>query len=226
MQGRAMRVDLPDPSYTASPRAAQNLLLAFRLALLFTAVLWVVFLVDHLLHLDLVRYGLMPRRPAGLLGVLTTPVLHGSFGHLVSNTVPLLVGGTALLFLYPNSALRVFPVLYLGTPLIAWTFARPDLHVGASGLIYGMLAYVFVSGLVRRDVRSIGVSLLIYFLYGSMLYGIVPGRGPMSWELHLSGALLGAILSFVYRRWDRPPRKHYEWEDEEGEPPDSPPPGR
>ncbi len=216
-----MRIDLPDPSYTASPRAARNLLLAFRLALMFTAGLWVVFLLDHLFHLDLVRYGLMPRRVAGLIGVLTTPVLHGSFGHLVSNTVPLLVGGTALLFLYPNSALRVFPVLYLGTPLIAWSFARPDLHVGASGLIYGMLAYVFVSGLLRRDARSIGVSLLIYFLYGSMLYGVVPGRGPMSWELHLSGTLLGVMLAVLYRRWDWPPRKRYDWDDEDGEPPPS-----
>lgn len=209
-----MQLHQPDPDYVTSPRTRKNFILALRIGLIFLAVLWVVLIVDQVFGLQLVRYGLMPRRLNGLLGVVTVPLLHGSWHHLGSNSLPLLVGVTSVLFLYPNSAVWVFPALYGGAPLMAWTFARPDLHVGASGLIYGLLAYVFFSGLLRRDVRSIGVSLLIYFLYGSAVYGVLPGQGRTSWELHLSGAILGLLLAWWFRRWDQTPRKRYDWEEE------------
>lgn len=212
-----MQLHRPDPDYATSLRSRRNFILAARLAVMFVALVWIVFILDYFLQLNLVRFGLFPRRAEGLIGILTTPFLHGNWSHLISNTLPLLVAGTAILFLYPNSALRVIPLIYLGTPLLAWTFARPDLHVGASGFIYGLLTYVFFGGLWRRDVRSIGVSLLVYFLYGSMVYGVLPGQGRTSWELHLSGAMLGLVLAWLYRRWDLPPRKRYDWEDEEHE---------
>lgn len=210
-----MDLRTPDPTYTASKRARNNFILAIKLMFGFIAVVWAVFLFDRLVGLDLVRFGLRPREGIGLLGLLTTPLLHGNLGHISSNSLPLFVGGVAMLFLYPNSALRALPVIYVGSAALAWTFARPSLHIGASGLVYGMLAFVFVSGILRRDMRSVGVSLMIWFFYGSMVWGVLPVQQGMSWELHASGMIIGVIMAIVFRNRDLPPLKRYDWEDEE-----------
>ena len=216
-----MWIDTPDPAYTTSPRSRRNFVLAIRVSAAFVAVLWLILLVDRALGLQLAQYGLLPRHVTGLLGLLTTPLLHGGVLHLASNSMPLLVAGTAMLFLYPNSALRTLPLLYAGAPLVVWVLGRGTYHIGASGLVYGMLTYVFVGGLLRRDLRSVTVAMLVWFLYGSLAAGLVPGRAGVSWELHLAGTVLGAVLAVVYRHWDRPPRKRYEWEQEE-DPPQQP----
>lgn len=210
-----MRIDLPDPEYTSSRRAGENFMLAIKLSSGFVAVIWAVFMFDQILALDLIRFGLRPRQGIGLVGLVTTPLLHFNFAHIISNSAPLLVGGTAILYLYPNSALRVLPLLYVCGSAAAWVFARPDVHIGASGLVYGLLAFVFVSGILRRDVRSIGASLLIWFLYGGMLWGVLPAGRSMSWELHASGMAFGVLLAMLYRNWDLPPMKRYSWEDED-----------
>lgn len=204
----------PDPDYSSSRRARENFVLAIKISAGFLVVVWAVFIFDRLLGLELVRFGLRPRDALGLLGLITTPLLHGDIGHLASNSVPLFVGGVAILFLYPNSALRALPMMYVGSAALAWIFARPNVHIGASGLVYGILAFVFVSGILRRDLRSVGVSLLIWFLYGSMLWGIFPVEQGMSWELHACGLFMGVVLAIVYRRRDLPPLKRYAWEDE------------
>lgn len=210
-----MHLERPDPDYTGSSRARRSFSLAMRLTAGFVAVMWAVFLLDSWTGLDLIRFGLRPRDGAGLLGLATTPLLHAHLAHIVSNTVPLFIGGVAILFLYPNSALKSLPVMYIGSAALAWVFARPSLHIGASGLVYAILAFVFVSGILKRDLRSVGVSLLIWFLYGSMLWGVLPVDGTSSWELHVSGMIVGVILAFVFREYDRPPVKRYEWELEE-----------
>ena len=212
-----MRVHVPDPDYSSSGRAKANFLLAVKLTLGFLAVMWAVFVIDQLFNLELIRFGLRPREGAGLLGLITTPLLHFNLAHILSNSFPLLVGGTVMLFLYPNAALRALPILIIGTGAIAWAFARPNVHIGASGLVYGILAFVFVSGILRRDLRSIGAALMIWFLYGSMIWGVLPAGRSMSWELHLSGFMLGIVLAAVFRSWDIPPLKRYEWEDEQQE---------
>ena len=214
-----MRIDRPDPAYVASPRSQRNFGLAVRVSAVFVAALWLILLADRVLGLELAQYGLLPRHASGLLGLLTTPLLHGGVLHVAANSMPLLVGGTAMLFLYPNSALRVLPLLYAGAPLLVWLLGRGTYHIGASGLVYGMLTYVFLGGLLRRDLRSVAVAMLVWFLYGSLAAGLVPGRAGISWELHLAGTVLGGTLAVVYRHWDRPPRKRYDWEDED-EPPE------
>jgi membrane associated rhomboid family serine protease len=208
----------PDPDYIASPRSARNFSLALRLALGITALVWFAWICDAYLDLGLSRFGLRPREVEGLLGVLTAPFLHGDFGHLFSNTLPLIVALTAVLYLYPNSALRVIPMVWLGSGLLGWCIGRQGLHVGASGFVYGLLAFVFVSGMLRRDMRSVAVSLVVWFLYGSMIWGVLPIRPRMSWELHLSGAVLGVIMAILYRSWDRVPLQRYEWEDDDSVP--------
>ncbi|MEX2497914.1 MAG: rhomboid family intramembrane serine protease [Wenzhouxiangellaceae bacterium] len=210
-----MRVHVPDPEYTASPRAGRNFVLALKIVVGFVIVIWSVFLFDQFARIGLIRYGLIPREGIGLLGLVTTPLLHYNLSHIGSNSLPLLIGGTMMLFLYPNSALRALPAIWLGSGLLAWIFARSSVHIGASGLIYGLLAFVFVSGVIRRDMRSIGAALVIWFMYGSMIWGVLPAAPNMSWELHASGMVLGVATALKYRDWDRPPMKRYEWEHDE-----------
>ena len=120
-----------------------------------------------------------------------------------------------MLYLYPNSALRVIPMVWLGSGVLGWCIGRPSIHIGSSGLFYGLLAFVFVSGMLRKDMRSVGVSLVVWFLYGSLVWGVLPIRPQMSWELHLSGAILGVAMAILYRNWDQVPLKTYEWEEDD-----------
>lgn len=213
-----MALRRPDPSYTHSRKAQANFRLAIKISLLLLAAIWLVFLVDAMLGLQLTRFGLRPGSISGLVGVVTAPLLHGNLQHVFSNSLPLFVALTATLYLYPKSSLRVIPVIWLGSGLLAWLFARPSLHVGASGLIYGLLAYVFLGGILRRDMRSVSVSLLVGFLYGSMIWGVLPIRLQMSWEMHSTGAVLGIVMAIVFRSWDRIPTVRYEWEDDDSVP--------
>jgi membrane associated rhomboid family serine protease len=208
----------PDPRYTLSKRSRANFVLALKVSLVFLAALWAIYIVDVVLGLQLGRFGLKPGSLPGLIGLATAPLLHGSLGHIFSNSIPLVISLTAMLFLYPNSSLRVIPVIWIGSAVFAWVIGRPSYHFGASGLIYGMLAYVFLGGVLRKDMRSVAVSMMVWFLYGTMVWGILPIRPHMSWELHLGGALMGVIMAFVFRNWDRPPVVRYEWEDDDSVP--------
>ena len=147
--------------------------------------------------------------------MIAAPLLHGDLAHLVSNVVPLLVGGTLLLYLYPDSSRFVLPAVYLGSGLAVWVFARGSTHIGASGLVYGIVAYIFVAGILRRDRRAWAASILVAFLYGAMVWGVLPLKTGVSWETHLAAAVIGVAMAFVLRTRDVPPRKRYSWEDEE-----------
>ena len=213
-----MQVHLPDPDYTSSERARANFRLAAKIALGFVALLWLIQLLNWGLDLELARVGVRPREIAGLPGILLAPLLHGGFAHLVTNSLPLLVLGTGTLYLYPNSALKVLPAVYLGPGIAVWLFAKASsIHVGASGLVYGLVSYIFVAGVIRRDRRAIAASLLVFFLYGSLMWGVLPIQPGVSWETHLAAALIGLVLAIALRRLDIPPRKRYAWEDETDE---------
>ncbi len=221
-----MALGIPDPRYTHGKKAQANFRLALKISFLFLGALWLVFLLDALFDLNLNRFGLRPGSVSGLIGVVTAPLLHGNLAHIFSNSMSLVVSLTAILYLYPNSSARVIPLIWLGSGLLAWIIGRPSLHFGASGFIYGLLAYVFFSGILRRDMRSVSVSLLVGFLYGSMIWGVLPIRPHVSWELHLSGGLMGVLLAFFYRKWDRVPVIRYDWEEDDSLPewyPDSEP---
>jgi membrane associated rhomboid family serine protease len=208
-------LDKPDPRFTTSKRARQNFRLALRISLVFIGVLWTIFIIDQAFGLGLTRFGLRPGTVGGLAGIVTAPLLHANFPHILSNTLPLLISATAILYLYPNAALRVVPAVWIGSGSLTWLIGRASVHVGASGLIYGLLVFVFISGILRRDMRSISVSLLVGFLYGSMVWGVLPTRPHMSWEMHLGGALTGGVLAFLLRNWDRVPVLRYDWEDDD-----------
>lgn len=212
-----MQIHPSDQDYTGFERARANFRLAARIALGFVTVLWLVQLLNWGLDLGPEDLGVRPRQRAGLLGIPFAPLVHGSFAHLVANSFPLIVLGTAMLYLYPNSSLRVLPAVYLGPGIAVWLFARGGSHVGASGLVYGLVGYIFVAGLIRRDRRAIATSLLVCFMYGALVWGVLPIEPRVSWETHLAAALIGLALAIALRRLDIPPRKRYVWEDEEND---------
>lgn len=188
---------------------------AFILALSCAAILWLIKLIDVLFALGLVQYGIYPGQPSGLIGVLWAPLIHGSWAHVFANTAPLVILGTTLVYGYPKSAMIAFGIIYLGSGLGVWLFARHAYHIGASGLTLGMLMFVFTIGVLRWDKRAIALSLLVFFLYGGMLVGIFPSEPEISFETHFYGATLGVILAFALKNRDpAPPQKRYSWEDE------------
>jgi membrane associated rhomboid family serine protease len=209
-----VQAPLPDPARAEAERARANFRLATRLALGFVALIWLIALLNWALGLSPGIFGVRPREWAGLAGVLLAPLMHSGFEHLIANTPPLLVAGTAMLYLYPASALRVLPAIYLGPGLAVWLFARGGVHLGASGLVYGLVSYIFVAGLIRRDRRAIAAALLVAFMYGALVWGILPIERGVSWETHLAAALIGVGLAIALRRRDVPLRRRYSWEDE------------
>jgi membrane associated rhomboid family serine protease len=209
-----MQFDVPDPRYTHSAHSRALLALALRLSAGFVALLWLVHLMNWGLDLDPRPFGLEPREWPGLVGIVTAPLVHSDFAHLVANSVPLAAVGAVMLFLYPHSTLRVLPAVYLGTGAVVWLFGRDSVHLGASGLVYGLVSYVFFAGLLRRDRRAIAASLLVAFTYGTLAWGVLPVDPRVSWETHLAAGVIGLLMALVLRRLDVPPRKRYTWEDE------------
>ncbi len=174
--------------------------------LAFVGVIWIVFLVDIVLPIDLNSYGIVPRTISGLPGILVMPFLHGSLGHLLGNTIPL----TVLLLLLSNSranSVRTVISLVVLSGLLLWCFGRTAVHVGASGLIYAMIAFLIVSGLLERRPVPLTISLLVGFLYGGTLFwGILPlSTEHVSWDGHLLGAIAGGLLAWGTLR--RPKKK-------------------
>ena len=210
-----MQIEHTDPRYTNSERSRANFRLALKTSLGFVALLWLIPLLGW--GLDLQQYGIHPREWIGLPGILVAPLLHADFNHLIANTVPLVVLGTAMFHLYPYAAFRVLPAVYFGPGIIVWAFARGGNHIGASGLIYGLVAYIFVAGLIRHDRRAVAASMLVAFMYGSLTWGVFPINPTLSWETHLAAALIGVAMAMFYRHRDNLPRVRYSWEDEPAE---------
>jgi len=212
-----MQVHAPDPAYAASPESHERFTASWIIAALFVVGIALIHVVSFVFDLELARFGVHPRDVAGLAGILAAPLLHGDLAHLVGNLVPLLIGGTALLYLYPDSSRFVLPAVYAGPGIAVWLFGRDSIHIGASGLVYGIVGYVFVAGILRRDRRAWAASLLVALLYGALVWGVLPVKTGVSWETHLAAAIIGVVCAFALRSRDIPPRKRYSWEDEPDE---------
>jgi membrane associated rhomboid family serine protease len=177
-------------------------------------------LSDMIWDLGINAYGLSPLNAMGLLGIVTAPLLHEGFSHLFANSVPLLVLGSLLFYFYRQIAYEVFFLIWLMTGAWVWVFASPhSVHIGASGLVYGLAAFLILSGMIRRERSLMIITLLVVFLYGGLLWGVFPQFFPkerISWESHLMGLLSGIILAIWYRK-SGPQKKIYEWADDEVE---------
>ncbi len=182
--------------------------------LVFVLILWLVKSLEMAFDLSFSEFGIYPNTAGGLKGIVLSPFVHGSISHLASNSIPLLVLGTALLYFYREVALPVFLWGLLITGFWVWVIGRPSFHIGASGVIYCLAAFLFVSGIIRRHPRLMALSLLVAFLYGGLIWGIFPVREHISWEGHLMGMLSGALLAWFYREHG-PQRPLYSWELEE-----------
>jgi membrane associated rhomboid family serine protease len=190
--------------------------------LLFVLLLWLIFALQHIFQLSLVKFGVLPRNINGLPGVITSVFIHGDIYHLASNSLPLLILGLMLFYFYRRIAVSCFLWIWITSGLWLWIGGRnssvyPVWHIGASTLIYGLSTFLFFSGLFRRHNQLMIVSALVVFLYGSIMWGIFPLREEMSWEGHLFGALAGILVAYNYRK-EGPQRRHYDWENEEEEP--------
>jgi len=181
--------------------------------LTFPMVMWMVYFITIVLNLDLSRMGILPRDMIGFLGIISGPIVHANFSHLLSNTMPLLILGWTIFFFYPKVAYKSFIVIYVLTGLFVWLFAREVYHIGASGIVYGFVSFLFFSGIFRRDNKSIAIALIVTFLYGGIVWGVLPGQKGISWESHLFGGIAGIITAYIFRKVDPP--KQYDWEDEE-----------
>ena len=183
---------------------------------LFVALLWWIKAFEIGFDIDLGGLGNRPREAWGLLGVITAPLLHGSFKHLVSNTLPLLILGTLAFSTFPRAAARASLLIWLGSGLSVWLLARGSNHIGASGLNHGLMFLLLTLGLIRRDRIAVAASLIAFFMYGGMLLTVLPSEPGVSWEYHLGGAVFGILGGLLWSALDPlPPRKVYSWELEE-----------
>jgi len=190
----------------------RKFLLSLYYPLGFILLIWIIKIIEILLNTSFIKYGLLPHHFSGLIGIVTYPLIHANISHLVSNSIPLLFLGAGLIYFYPAAAFKIFTLIYFVPGVLIWLFARTAYHIGASGIIYGLVNFFFFSGIIRRDNRSIALALLVTFLYGSLVWGILPIDKSISWEGHLFGSLTGIFCAFLFRKYD-PPKK-YEWEDE------------
>jgi len=207
-----MYADLRETVEPYPARARANFRVAVKLSLAFVALLWLIQVLLGGPGVDVADFGVRPHIAAGLSGILTGPLVHGDWAHLAGNSVPLAVLLCAMLYLYPRASRIVLPAVYVVPGIAVWLFARGSSHIGASGLVYGMFAYVLVAGLLRRDRRAIATSLLVCFLYGTLVWGVLPIEPHMSWETHLSAAIIGVALALALRDRDVPLRRTFSWE--------------
>jgi len=185
-------------------------------------ILWVVQIYQSFIGVDLGIYGVFPRKIFGLRGIFLSPLIHSGWPHLLSNTPPLFVLSAMILFFYRRVALASFFSIWVLTGMAVWIFARDNaFHIGASGVIYGLVAFVFWNGIFRRNLKSIILALVVVFYYGGMFVGIVPGQETnISWESHLMGGVVGILVSFWFKNQIEQDEKKpvYSWEREDAEP--------
>ena len=187
-----------------------RLLDTLRMPFFLVAIFWAVELTETTFDLDFTVLGVLPRSVQGILGIFLMPFLHGSFGHLFSNTPSFVILCGSVIYFYPRIANKVLIYSYLLTGFGVWLFARSTTyvydkmhvahHIGASGLIYAYAGFLFFSGVFRRETKSLSISLAVAVLYYGMWQGIIPNDPRVSWEAHLIGALIGTGLAYAYRK--------------------------
>ncbi len=182
------------------PDSAQSIRHEIHGVILFVGAIWAVYLVS-LVFPGLNHYGVLPRRFSGLLGIPAMPFLHGNLRHVLSNTIPLVV----LLILLAGSraeSWEVVAIIVLLGGILLWIFGRPVIHIGASGLVSGLTAFLILSGFLEQRIIPLLIALIVGFFYGgSLLLGILPRFGSqISWDGHLCGAIAGGLVAYALTR--------------------------
>lgn len=177
-------------------------------------LIWIVYWIEIRFGVNFTSYGVRPKTVLGLRGVLFSPFIHGSLSHLWHNTVPLFVLTTALFYFYNKIAWKVLLWILILSGIGTWLIGRPSYHIGMSGVIYGLVSFLFFKGIRAKHFRLVALSLLVVFLYGSLVWGTLPMDETISWEGHLAGFIAGGLLGFFFRQSVEAPPK-YAWEKED-----------
>ncbi|MEQ3796434.1 rhomboid family intramembrane serine protease [Flavobacteriaceae bacterium MJ-SS4] len=180
----------------------------------FVLMIWLVFWFEIRFRFDFTNFGVFPRTLSGLKGILFSPFIHSGIEHLYHNTIPLFVLSTAVFYFYKPIAWKVLCYGILLSGFLTWSIGRPAFHIGASGLIYVLVSFTFFKGIFAKHYRLIALSLLVVFLYGSMIWYTMPIKDGMSWEGHLSGLITGILFALIFRKEIAKPKK-YLWETED-----------
>jgi len=173
--------------------------------------IWTVYWVELAQKINFNSYGIYPQTFSGLKGVLFSPFIHGSLEHLYNNTIPLAVLLAALFYFYNKIAWKVVFIGILLSGLITWSIGRPSYHIGASGMIYVLASFIFFKGVFLKHYRLVALSLVVVFIYGSLLWYIFPVKEGISWEGHMGGFITGLLLASVIKAKVPEPIK-YDWE--------------
>lgn len=182
--------------------------------LILVALLWMVEIIEVYGQRSFVEFGLMPRNLAGLTGIVTSVFIHSDWKHLFNNSVPLIILGWSIFFFYKEVAWKVIIWVVLMGGLWTWISARESYHIGASGLLYGLFSFILFSGFIRRNKQLLSISFLVAFLYGSLVWGLLPIDYRMSWESHFWGFMAGFVLAIYYRKIG-PQRERHVWNEAE-----------
>jgi len=179
----------------------------------FVLLIWVVFWVEIRFGIDFTKFGIYPQTISGLRGIFFSPFIHSGISHLYHNTIPLFVLTAALFYFYKPIAWKVILYGILVSGLITWSIGRPSYHIGASGLIYVLVSFTFFKGILAKYYRLIALSLLVVFLYGSMIWYVFPIVDGVSWEGHTAGLITGFLFALIFKKEIAKPKK-YAWEEE------------
>ena len=167
--------------------------------LLFVFTIWFVYWIEIYFNLNFTKFGVFPRKLTGLRGVFFSPFIHSGISHLFNNSIPLAVLLSALIYFYQKVYLQILFLGSLFTGILTWVIAREAYHIGASGIVYLLFSFVFFSGIIKKQYQLVAVSLIVIFLYGSMIWYVLPIKDGVSWEGHLSGFSVGLLFSLIYR---------------------------
>lgn len=178
-------------------------------------ILFILKVLELGMDWDFARLGIYPMEKKGLFGIFAHPLIHSSFAHLLANTLPLFFLSWCLFYFYRSIAPLIFFILWIGCGMLTFIIGKPGWHIGASGIIYGLAFFLFFSGLLRKYVPLIAISLLVTFLYGGLVWQMFPYFTPVntSWEGHLSGAVTGTICAFAFMNYG--PQKPETFTEEE-----------
>jgi membrane associated rhomboid family serine protease len=186
---------------------------ALLISFCFLAICWGAFISEEFLGYHLKMHGMYPRQPEGLLGIFTMHFLHSDWEHISQNSLGILVLNTFLFYFYRQISFKVFIRIFLFSPLLLWLIGRDSNHIGASVILYGEFAFLFASGVIRKNPLLLRVALVVILYYGSLVWYIFPVDARISWEGHASGLVVGVLLAIIYRK-QGPQRKVYQFEIE------------
>lgn len=196
----------------------RRIVLASAIPLFFIFILYLLKFLEIGMDWDFTRLGVYPMQKKGVFGIFAHPLVHGSLKHLAANTLPLLFLSWCLFYFYRHIASTIFLLIWLGCGILTFLIGKPGWHIGASGIIYGLAFFLFFSGILRKHIPLIAISLLVTFLYGGLVWNMFPYfvKETTSWEGHLSGAITGTFCAFIFVNYgpQRPDPFAYE-EDEE-----------